>query len=171
MQRLPPCAKLWLLTHLSHEARETHCTQGIAPCSWQALIPLRALNGASPLLTLFQVMKQLCSLINQLQSQQNGPWNLSESCVLLSGPFSVWQCCALYIAQKLFNNELFSKVFYEPFLLSTIHSHLSFGIASQMDYLPYQLLLIHLTVKQVCLWMQLPPKRNPPHLSCFLDNN
>ena len=58
------------------------------------------------------------------------------------------------IAQKLLSNEL-SKVFNEPSLSSTIYSHLvllSSGIAfSKIDYLPYQLLLIHLIVKQFCL--------------------
>lgn len=63
--------------------------------------------------------------------------------------FSLTALCL--IAQKLLYNELFGKVFNEPFLLSTIHSHLSSGIASKMDYLPYQLLLRHLTVKQFCL--------------------
>lgn len=139
IQKLPPCAKLWLLPQANpfvswgkgHIANKTllHAPGRLCPLLELWMVPHHCWY-------IFKLWNSYASLINQLQLQKNGPRNLSESCVLLSGPFSVWQCCDLYIAQKLFNNELFGKVFNEPSLISTIHSHLSLGIASKMDYLP-----------------------------------
>lgn len=123
--KLDSCQKL---LHLS-------CCKNTGPGEWTSPflihwsyqifnLPLRAINGMSPLLTFFRLQCYYSSPISLFQTQHCGPWNSSMSCFWFSEPFTIWQCCTFshkdYPTVKIFNGHS---------MLPTTHRHLElFGI-------------------------------------------